>query len=180
MPAMDAAEWAKPKKDCLTHSNAPARPFFFSLFHLLLSPARFHNSTSRDSPAHLLNTPSTSQVSSSWLCELHLIPCSLLSNLSQLRQLQPVNSTFQSAAFGPRLFNSSANAFLRCLRPFIHPSNLTLSAGRFSSCSRQPFSSIPRQQLGQIRTRIMSSSDDDMPLASKPKTNGVNGGKQAI
>lgn len=38
-----------------------------------------------------------------------------------------------------------------------------------------------RRHICQQTLRIMSSSDDDMPLASfKPRTNGVNGGKSAV
>lgn len=176
---MLCSEWAKPRKDCLTHGKRPSRLLCFFLFYLSPSLTLSHTSISRDPPAHLLNhsSSSPSQHTLTSPGSPHLLLT--FSNLSQLHRLQPVVSTSQSAALRLRPFQPYSNASLHCLRPSVRPVGLCISSRRISNPARRLSLPGPRQRFAQIRLRIMSSSDDDVPLASKPKMNGVNGGKQA-
>lgn len=168
------------KKDCLSIQLPRLAQLFFFLFYLPPSPTLFHTSTSCDSPDPLLNASSSPPSPQPHFVELTtFLPPSLLSNLSQLRQLLPAHFTSRSATFGLRQFQPYTDASLHFLRPSLCSQSPCISSQRISSPSWQLSLAVPRQHSRHLKSRIMSSSDDDRPLASVPKTNGVNGSKYA-
>ena len=164
----------------LTHSNSPSRPLFLSLLYLPLSPVLFHPSISRDPPGHLPDTASSSPSQHPRFVNLTSPHSSLISsNLSQLlrRQFQPGYSTSRFATFALRIFQPYTNAPSRSLPLPVRPLHLLVESRRTSALSKVLRLTFPRHHFHRLETPIMSSSDDDLPLASKPKMNGVNGGK---
>jgi len=162
------------------HSNSPSAQLFFFLFYLPLSPTLFHIPISCDSPDLLLNASSSPASPQPHLVKLTtFLPRSLLSNLSQLRQLLPAYFTSRFATFGLRSFQSYTNASLHFLRPSLCSQSACTSSQRISSPPWQLSLATPRQHSRHLKSRTMSSSDDDRPLASVPKVNGVNGSKHS-
>ena len=97
---------------------------------------------------------------------LHFDSCNL-----QIHSQQSISATTSSVLRPNHFQSSNISRFHSLLQQTV----------RSSWCIRHPsrplFQRTPLLQRPFIHQRVMSSSEDDKPLISKPRTNGLNGGK---